>query len=175
LIKEMNLLMLYIALMLGVALGSMVRKYPTRMGIGLVVSVLALSSTVASAANEADPVTRSGTIVIPATGVTVLIAVFIPIVTGILTRRTTSSFLKGLITLAANGIVSAVTTATLADGTALISWQFFVTWFIGFVTSVGLYTGLWLPAGVTSSDVPVRGADGTVTTYPGKLSNVGVK
>lgn len=167
--------MLYIALILGVALGSLLRKYPGRVGVGLVIATLGLSSTIASAADATDPVTREGTVVIPATGVTMLVAVFIPVLTGLLTRRTTSGFVKGLITLVANGIVAGLTTAQLADGSAVVSWQFFVSWFVGFITSVGLYTGLWSKAGVTSSDQVIKAGDGTVTTVPGKLANIGVK
>jgi hypothetical protein len=167
--------MLYIALILGVALGSLLRKYPKRVGIGIGAAVLGLSSTVASAGSVNDPATVSGTIVIPATGVTMMVGIFIPLLTGILTKRTTSGFVKGLITLIANGIVSGIATATMGDGTAVISWQFFVTWFVGFITSVGLYTGLWSKAGLTSSDQVVKAGDGTVTTIPGKLADVGVK
>ena len=84
--------------------------------------------------------------------VQIIASVLIPILTGLLTRVTLSSGVKGLITLVLNAIAALVITATVADGTAVISQVTFQQWALGLAISIATYVGVYRPAGVTSSD-----------------------
>jgi hypothetical protein len=86
-----------------------------------------------------------------ATAVSLIISLVIPVLTGLVTKVTLPGAAKGVLTLVLNGVAALVTTATLADGTAVLSGQTVVTWLIGLGVSVAMYLGVWKPAGVTSS------------------------
>lgn len=95
--------------------------------------------------------------------VSLIIGLLIPIVTGLVTKYSTSSGLKGLITLMLNAVQTLVVTATVADGTAIISRETFVNFCLALVISVASYAGVYRPLGVTSS------------TQDGALAGVGRK
>lgn len=112
-----------------------------------------------------------GTIVtISAPIVTFIVAALIPLLNGLLTRATTSSGVKGLLTLVLTLVSSLITTGVVADGTAVFGGQMFLTWALGFVVAVTSYLGVYRPMGVTSSAIDVNGVE-----VAGRLANVGVK
>jgi hypothetical protein len=92
-------------------------------------------------------------IVISAPVVTLLVAVIIPIVNGIITKYTLPTWIKGFITLAMNTVVSMITTAASNTGAAVLSLQTLMTAAVGFITSVAMYSGIYRPANLTSSTV----------------------
>lgn len=105
---------------------------------------------------------------ISALAVTLVISLIIPFVNGLITKA--DSKVKGLVTIVLNAVSALVVTATMADGTAIISKETFITAAIGAVVSVGTYLQVYKPLGVTSS--PSVAADGTVT--PGRLAAGGI-
>lgn len=139
----------------------------------LVVAACLLLPTVTFADGTPDlPIGGSdGTILtVTAPILTMIVAFVIPIINGLLTRLTTSSWVKGLLTLILNGVYSIIATATQADGTAVFGEQMLFTWILGFGISVASYVGIYKGAGLTSSTTKVNG-----TPVPGKLSNIGLK
>jgi hypothetical protein len=86
-----------------------------------------------------------------ATTVTVLVSVIIPIITGLLTKITTPPWVKSVVTIVLNAVNALVTTAVLADGTAVLSQGTLVTFIMGVVISVAAYAGVYKPANITSS------------------------
>lgn len=97
----------------------------------------------------------------------------IPIVTGLLTRLSVPSKIKGLLTLLLNAIAAGIVTATVADGTAVFSQASLKLWAAGFGISVAAYLGLLKPSGITSSTYTPVASDPTVKVV-GKLANKGV-
>lgn len=85
------------------------------------------------------------------TVVTFLVSVAIPILVGIVTKASTSSGVKGVLTLVLNAANALIVQATVADGTAVFSKETFVNWFMALVVSIALYKGVYKPAGVTST------------------------
>ena len=90
--------------------------------------------------------------------VTIIVSLVIPIITGIITKYSVPSWIKGLITLVLNAVNALVSTALVADGTAVISKPTFIAWFIGLTVSVATYAGIYRPAGLTSTPNSSGGA-----------------
>jgi hypothetical protein len=90
-------------------------------------------------------------IVISAPLVTLIVALLVPIVNGLLTKYTLSSAVKGMITLVLNTVVAFITTNMSDTGAALFSTQTLYTAALGFVISVAMYLGIYKPANLTSS------------------------
>jgi hypothetical protein len=99
--------------------------------------------------------------------VVLIASVLIPLVNGVVTKVTTSSAVKAVVTLFLSGVAGLVTVGLTPGGGAVISQQAVIAAAITFITSTATYLGLYKPLGVTSS----AKADGT----PGALANVGVK
>lgn len=99
-----------------------------------------------------DPTDTAAALSLSALTVTMVISLFIPIVNGIITKATLSSWVKGLLTLILNAVSAAVVTATVADGTAVFSEQTLIATLLGLAISVATYVGVYKPAGLTSSD-----------------------
>lgn len=93
----------------------------------------------------------AGALVLSALVVTIIISTAIPIITGLLTKATLPSWIKGVMTIILNAVNALVVNATLADGTAVISQETFVVWVLGVVTSIAIYAGVYKPAHITSS------------------------
>ena len=75
----------------------------------------------------------------------------IPLVTGLLTKFTLPSWVKGIITIVLNAVAAMVVTATQADGTAVISNATLLSAVYGVVVSVVSYVSVYKPAGLPSS------------------------
>lgn len=126
-------------------------------------AVLAEGTVVTTDSNSLSQVKISALVV------TMVISLFIPFINGLLTKA--NSKIKGLVTIVLNAISALVVTATMADGTAVISKETFVITVMGVLVSVGTYLQVYKPLGITSS--PVIQSDGTLVD--GKLANVGIK
>lgn len=103
------------------------------------------------------------TITLSALSVSLLLGLLIPVVTGLLTKYSTSSGLKGLVTLVQNATQALVVSATVGDGTAVISEETFVTFCLSLAISIATYAGVYKPLNITSSEPA------------GALANVGRK
>lgn len=84
--------------------------------------------------------------------VTLLVSLVIPVVTGLLTKASLSSGIKGLITLVLNAVNALIVGATLADGTAAFSQETLVVFLFGLAISVATYVGVYKPLNVTSNE-----------------------
>lgn len=107
------------------------------------------------------------TVALAAPIVTIIVGLLIPILNGLLTKLSTSSGVKALLTTFLAGASAVVTNGILADGSSVFTTQtlytFLITWGISVLSYVGLYKNL----GLTSSAMK-SGA-------PGKLADVGSK
>lgn len=128
----------------------------------LTLLVVAFAGVFAGPASAAEP-GAIHQVQLSALTVSLLIAVAIPLVTGIVTRFSTSSGVKGLVTLVLNAVQTLVVTAQLADGTAVISRETFVSFCLALTISIATYAGVYRPLDLTSS------------TPTGKLTHLGLK
>lgn len=83
--------------------------------------------------------------------VTIIQALVVPIVTGLLTKASLSSAAKGLMTLVLNAVASLINVAVTADGTAVLSEATLINFGVGLAISVATYLGVYKPAGLTSA------------------------
>lgn len=110
------------------------------------------------------------TIALAAPIVSLIVGLLIPVLNGLLTKVTTSSGVKALLTLGLSTISAIVTNGLLADGSSVFTTQTLYTALITYGVAVLSYVGAYKPLGVTSSLVTDK-ATGTVTE--GKLAEVG--
>lgn len=94
----------------------------------------------------------------------VLLSVVIPIVTGLLTRITTSSKVKQVLTIVFNAVTAVITTGITTNGDVYLNQATLVNFVIGLVISLALYAGIYKPNGFTSSE-----ADGKLAPNKGLL------
>ncbi len=104
--------------------------------------------------------------------VNMVIAVLIPVLTGILTKVTWSSGTKGLITLVLTMTQTLIVQNTVDDGSAFFNQETILAFILSFTISIASYYGIYKPAKITSSTVIDVG---TRRVEPGSLANVGVK
>jgi putative effector of murein hydrolase LrgA (UPF0299 family) len=83
--------------------------------------------------------------------VSLVVGTLIPILTGIVTKASLSSGVKGLITLVLSMVSAAVTAAVVSDGSAVFSRDTLLLFFITFVQGIAAYYGVLKPLGVTST------------------------
>jgi hypothetical protein len=108
-----------------------------------------LAALVAQEANV--PGADTAAFVVSAPVVTIILGTLIPLVTGILTKATLSPGIKGIITVVLNAVAAAVTTAVVADGSAVFSNQALLTFALGLVASTAAYYNVWNPNKLTSN------------------------
>jgi small basic protein len=75
----------------------------------------------------------------------------IPLLTGLLTKLTLASWIKGVLMIFLNAIAAAVVTATRSDGTAVFSVEMLMSTIYGAVISSVIYLNVYRHAGLTSS------------------------
>lgn len=131
---------------------------------------------VANASPPADPVgpiTPDDTLAslrLSASLVAALVGTVLPLINGFLTKLSTHPAVKGVLAIVLSAVNALVTTAVLADGTAVISQQTAIAALLSLVVSVAMYLNLWKPLHLTSSPVAVPGGP----VVAGKLAGVGV-
>lgn len=86
-----------------------------------------------------------------ATLVTALVSLIIPVLVGLITKAKTSSTVKGALSLVLNAVNALIVTATVADGTAVLSKPAVLVWIVGTLTSLAAYLHIYKPAGITST------------------------
>jgi len=107
--------------------------------------------------------------------VTLILGTLIPLVNGIVTKATTSTSVKTVLSLFLSAVAGLVTVAITPGGGAVIGEQALVAAALTFITQAAMYLSLWKPLEVTSSPVTKVDENGVLVTVPGKLSTVGVK
>lgn len=118
----------------------------------LLTLMIVASPTVAYAADAplaADDDTRVFLIAAPV--VQVIIALLIPLAVGLLTKYSFPSWLKGVLTIILNGLNALITTAITTDGSAVITQTVLLAWVMNTLISIAIYSGVYKPAGLTSS------------------------
>ncbi len=90
-------------------------------------------------------------IVIAAPALTIIVALLIPLINGILTKVTLPGAVKGVITIVLNAVWAFIATATTAEGTAVFSRTTLYTAVVGTVISVVTYFNIYKPMNLTSS------------------------
>lgn len=108
-------------------------------------------------AQSVDPGDSVGEIRLSAFTVSIVVSAFVPIVTSLVTKLSTSAKVKGLVTLAANFVVSSLVGWQLADGSALISQETLATALLGFVISTAMYLGFYQDVGINAKLLPDKG------------------
>jgi hypothetical protein len=101
------------------------------------------------------------TVAIAAPIVTLIVSVVIPLITALLTRGTTPSWVKAIVMIVLNGVSAFVTSTILPDGSVWFTSVTFWTWLIGIGISTVSYVVAYKPNAITSN-------------AGGKLENVGV-
>lgn len=89
--------------------------------------------------------------VIAAPIVLLVTGVLIPLVTGLVTKWTLPSWIKGAMTVVLNAVAAGIAVAVTADGTAVVSNEWLLSTLYGCMVSLIAYAKLFLPAGLTSS------------------------
>lgn len=179
--------MLWIILLL-IGLGFIVRSYVTgrrphlafMAGLGLVAAAF-LAPGVAGASSLEEPtpvgpdaVQADSVLNLPPYVVSLLLGALIPLLTGLLTKVSTPSWVKYGVTSLLSAVAGLVNVSLTDGGGAVISWSSVssaaVTWIIANVAYQG-----WRTVGATSSMVTRVDSSGTEVREPGSLATVGVK
>lgn len=106
--------------------------------------------------------------------VTFILGSLIPLVNGLVTKLTTSSAVKAIVTIVLSGIAGLVNVSLTDGGGAVISQSALKSAILTLIVAIAMYAGVWKPLALTSSPV-TRVEDGVLVTEPGKLASVGVK
>jgi hypothetical protein len=106
--------------------------------------------------------------------VTLILGSLIPLVNGLVTKLSTSSAVKAIITLVLSAVVGIITVSTTDGGGAIISQSTLKSAGLALLVAIATYAGVYKPLALTSSPV-TRVEDGVLVTEPGKLATVGVK
>lgn len=122
-----------------------------------------------------DAVTTDSALSLPPYVVALILGTLIPLVNGVVTKLTTSSTVKAIVTLVLSAIAGIVNVSLVDGGGAVVSWSTLNAAAITFIVAIATYTGVWKPMGVTSSPVTRVDETGVQVTEPGKLATVGVK
>jgi hypothetical protein len=89
--------------------------------------------------------------------VTLVVAVFIPIVVGLLTKAGASSWVKGLVNIFTAGVVALVTANLDANGAAVLTQSTLQNWIIATIVSTATYLGIYQSVGLNGKTAPTKG------------------
>lgn len=113
--------------------------------------------------DPAGPVTPENTLAsvqISAAVVTILVGTVIPVVSGFISKA--DSKFTGIATIVLNAISSVLVTSMMADGTAVISQQTFITFVTGLIGSLAMYYQVWRPLNITNKITPLGQPNGVL-------------
>lgn len=144
-----------------------------------IIAINTLFPSLVSAAGIAEPINGGDTVAslrVSALFVQAIVAVFIPILVGLVTNVNDQPKIKGALEIVVTAVSALIVQATLADGSAVFTEQTVLVWLVGLGASLVAYAKVWKPAGITSSAVQLPGsAPGRVVSVPGKLSGLGIR
>lgn len=119
-------------------------------GFVLVLALLiAAPATFTFAADGATTPTLSA-VKLSALLVTFIVGTLLPIVVGIVTRTAWPSTVKSVVLLVANAANALIVDHRMGDGSAFITQQAAVLWFMSLVVSVAMFFGVYVPAKITN-------------------------
>lgn len=81
----------------------------------------------------------------------IIVAIFIPIIVGLLTKITVPPAVKAVVLIVLNALSAFIFTAQATDGSAVFTKEAFANLVLGIVISVAMYFGLYKPLDLTSS------------------------
>lgn len=119
-------------------------------------AAFAFSPAVANA-QGLDPSDSVGEIRLSAFTVSIVISAFLPIVTAIVTKLSTSTKVKGFVTLAANFIATSLVGWQVAGGDAVFTAETLATALLGFVISTAMYLGFYKDVDINAKLLPDKG------------------
>lgn len=96
--------------------------------------------------NAVDPTAKTGLDAVQVASL--LIGVFIPILVGLVTKRSTDARVKSILLLALSGVSGFLT--EFVNSSNFVWQQALLTTVVTFVIGVATYYGLWTPTGVTA-------------------------
>jgi len=97
-----------------------------------------------------------------AVAVSILVGTVLPLAVGLLTKLRASSGVKAVLLALLTALAGLITTATLADGSAVISWELALNAGLAWVTGVATHYGLWKATGVAYHLAPSIGVGAPV-------------
>lgn len=87
-----------------------------------------------------------------------IVALVIPVVTGLFTKLQASASVKATVAFVLSGVASLIMQATTGDGSALLTQKLLVDWAITFGMQLAAYLGLLKPvAEINTKLIPDRG------------------
>lgn len=131
-----------------------------RSRVGAILAIGVLSALVFADVAHAQEIDSGGTIAeirLSVLTVTLIVSVFIPVATAIITKLDTSAQVKGVITLVLNLINSAVVGQVVSDGSAVFSQETLIAALIGMTISVASYLGFYKPVEINAKMLPTKG------------------
>jgi hypothetical protein len=123
-------------------------------GFVVVAGTLLLGATAAAAGvlQEAPGDAPVGdTLTLSAASVNIIIGVLLPILLGVLLKESNPQWVKTIGGIVVAGIAAIVTEAIRDDGTAVLSWDMFLTFVTVYVPQIVSYLGFWQPLGRDTS------------------------
>ena len=106
---------------------------------------------------QVDTPSTVGSIQLSPLVVTAIVALFVPLGVGLLTKIDLSPTWKGAVNIVLSAINAAVVTATVADGTAIFSQETLVAAFFGMVVSLATYLQIYKPLDINTKLLPDKG------------------
>jgi hypothetical protein len=132
-------------------------------GFIIAVGVVVLGATAAGAGvlQETPPSAPAGDFLhLSALGVNILLAAVLPVVAGVLLRESNPEWVKVIGGIVVAGVAALITEAVRDDGTAVLSWDMFVTGATMWIAQIAAYLGIWKPLGKDTAAGSLNGALG---------------
>ena len=178
--------MLFILLLL-LGLGFVIRSYVAgrrphlafTVGLGLVAAAFLAPGIAGASPDEETPVgpdaDANSLFELDAYTVTILLGFAIPLINGLVTKATTSTKVKAILTLVMSAVAGVVNVSLTDGGGAVFSQDTIKSAFLTLIISITTYLGVFKPLELTSSPVTKVDENGNRVTVDGKLAHVGVK
>ena len=80
-----------------------------------------------------------------------LVAVVIPLIVGILVTKAAPSWMRAVTLIVLTAVATAISTATQADGVAVLGREDIILAIDNIVIAVAMYFGVWKPSGISTT------------------------
>lgn len=91
------------------------------------------------------------TLTVSAAGVNIIIGVLLPILLGALLKEGNPQWVKTIGGIVVAGVAAIITEAIRDDGTAVLSWDMFLTFATVYLPQIVSYLGFWQPLGTDTA------------------------
>jgi hypothetical protein len=132
-------------------------------GLAIAAGVIVAGAQYAGAVvlQEAPPSAPVGqTLTVSAAGVNILIGVLLPLLLGVLVKPGNPEWVKVIGGIVVAGAATLITEAIRDDGTAVLSWDMFLTFVTVYVPQILAYLGVYKPLGNDTPQGSFNGALG---------------